>query len=187
MLSGLKSTLSQYENQANKCRDLFVKKMSDYGTSWRVLRLSSVVDQLYIKAKRIRTLEEGVEAKIADSIWSEYVGIVNYSLMALIQLELGDSELEGQEERVVERYDFYFKTAKELMVAKNNDYGEAWRLMQRSSLTDLVLVKILRVKQIVANSGKTLVSEGLDANFLDMVNYGIFAMIKMDEEKELQI
>lgn len=180
----MNSTLSQYTNEASKCRDLFVKKMSDYGTSWRVLRLSSVVDQLYIKAKRIRTLEEGVEAKVGDSIWSEYVGIVNYSLMSLIQLELGSSEADGQEDLVLERYDHYLKTAKQLMIAKNNDYGEAWRLMQRSSLTDLVLVKILRVKQIVLNAGKTLVSEGLDANFLDMVNYGVFAMIKMEEDKE---
>ncbi|MCB0686008.1 MAG: DUF1599 domain-containing protein [Saprospiraceae bacterium] len=157
--------------------------MMDYGTAWRILRLSSLADQLYIKARRIRTLEETEEAKVSDPIPAEYIGIVNYALMALIQLEMGPSEEDIENAAVIQLYDQKFKTTKALMLAKNHDYGEAWRFMQISSLTDLILVKILRVKQILQNKGQTLVSEGLDANFMDMVNYALFALIKLEEQQ----
>lgn len=179
----MSQTLEQYDQEARKCRDLFTKKMLDYGTAWRILRLSSLADQLFIKAKRIRTLEETGEAKVADPVISEYVGIVNYSIMALIQLDLGTSEQDMQPDEVGERYDFHLQNAKNLMIAKNHDYGEAWRLMQLTSLTDLILMKILRVKQILQNEGQTLVSEGLDANFMDMINYALFALIKLEEKQ----
>jgi hypothetical protein len=183
-ISALSQTLEQYNAEARKCRDLFSKKMVDYGTAWRILRLSSLADQLFIKARRIRTLEEGIEARVADPVFLEYVGIVNYALMALIQLEWGASEKAQDFDLIQERYDHYLEEARNLMLAKNHDYGEAWRLMSRTSLTDLILMKILRVKQILQHEGQTLVSEGLDANFLDMINYALFALIKMEEEKQ---
>ncbi|NND32863.1 MAG: DUF1599 domain-containing protein [Saprospiraceae bacterium] len=158
--------------------------MIDYGTAWRVLRIPSLVDQMFIKAKRIRTLEEEGESMVADPIFEEYIGIVNYGLMALIQLELGVDENESDETVIQSRYDYYLNNTRQLMIAKNHDYGEAWRLMQRTSLTDLILMKMLRVKQIMQNQGKTLVSEGLEANFMDMINYAIFALIKMQDEKQ---
>ena len=176
-------TLEQYDLEAQKCRDLFLKKMIDYGTAWRILRLSSLVDQLYIKAKRIRTLEEGVVARVDDPIFSEYIGIVNYSIMALIQMEQGTSEVEVSTIEAERLYDRHLTAARDLMIAKNHDYGEAWRLMQLTSLTDLILMKILRVKQILQNEGHTLVSEGMDANFMDMINYALFALIKMKEKQ----
>ena len=174
-------TLEQYDQEVRRCRDLFEKKMVDYGTAWRILRLSSLADQLFIKAKRIRTLEETGEAKVADPVISEYIGIVNYSIMALIQLELGSSEDAIAPAEVQKYYDQHLENTRHLMIAKNHDYGEAWRLMQISSLTDLILMKILRVKQILQNEGQTLVSEGLDANFMDMANYAIFALIKLEQ------
>ncbi len=183
-ISALSQTLEQYNAEARKCRDLFSKKMVDYGTAWRILRLSSLADQLFIKARRIRTLEEGIEARVADPIFLEYVGIVNYALMALIQLEWGASEEPQDFDLIQKRYDHYLEEARNLMLAKNHDYGEAWRLMSRTSLTDLILMKILRVKQILQHKGQTLVSEGLDANFLDMINYALFALIRMEEEKQ---
>lgn len=157
--------------------------MADYGTAWRILRLSSLVDQLYIKTRRIRTLEEAGAQKIDEGIESEYVGIVNYSIMALIQLELGSNIDQGDMEpqEVLASYDHYQQSARNLMMAKNHDYGEAWRSMQVTSLTDLILMKIHRLKQILHNDGKTLVSEGADASFYDMINYAIFALIKMEE------
>ena len=158
--------------------------MQDYGTAWRVLRLTSLVDQILIKTNRIRTLEESDGQKIEDSIESEYVGIVNYALMALIQLDLGhaQTELTNDPQDIQQRYDDHVLATRELMLAKNHDYGEAWRLMSPSSLTDMILMKIYRLKQIMQNDGKTLVSEGLDANFMDMINYAIFALIKMQEK-----
>jgi hypothetical protein len=158
--------------------------MIDYGTAWRILRISSLIDQLFIKAKRIRTLEEGDVALVEDPISGEYVGIVNYGVMALIQLELGVDEAESDTQLIQILYDKFLDASRSLMMAKNHDYGEAWRLMNRSSLTDLILMKILRVKQIMQNKGKTLVSEGLDANFMDIINYALFALIKMEEEKQ---
>lgn len=177
-------TDQQFDKALQHCRDLFEKKMIDYGTAWRIMRLASLVDQLYIKANRIRTLEEAAEQKVGDSIESEYVGIVNYSIMALIQLEWEPTDEPQQDAvEVLSAYDHYARAAKGLMLAKNHDYGEAWRMMQRTSLTDLILMKIYRLKQILQNQGKTLVSEGVDANFMDMINYAIFALIKMEEQK----
>ncbi|MDH3648041.1 MAG: DUF1599 domain-containing protein [Saprospiraceae bacterium] len=175
-------TQVQYLQEAAKCRDLFVRKMEDYGTAWRILRLSSLVDQIFIKAKRIRNLEENEMQMVEDAIDSEYMGIVNYGLMALIQKDCGiDDEMSMPKEKVIEQYDKYLGHAKELMLLKNHDYGEAWRTMNRSSLTDLILMKVLRTRQIMSNEGKTIASEGIDANFLDMINYALFALIKITE------
>ncbi len=176
-------TVEQYNREAEACRGLFAKKMIDYGTAWRVLRLSSLIDQLYIKAKRIRTLEEKGEALVDDPVRDEYIGIVNYSLMALVQMELGSADDHANHETIQQRYDFYLAKTKKLMLAKNHDYGEAWRSMQQTSFTDLILMKILRIKRILENDGKTLVSEGLDSSFHDMINYALFAMIKLEEAK----
>ncbi|NND09511.1 MAG: DUF1599 domain-containing protein [Saprospiraceae bacterium] len=177
-------TTQQYDMVSSKCRALFVKKMHDYGTAWRVLRLSSLVDQILIKTNRIRTLEESEEQRIEDSIDSEYVGIVNYSLMALIQLDLGHTDTEGVDDAqdIQQRYDDHAQATRQLMLAKNHDYGEAWRLMSPSSLTDMILMKIYRLKQIIQNDGNTLVSEGIEANFMDMINYAIFALIKLQRK-----
>ncbi|MBK8501919.1 MAG: DUF1599 domain-containing protein [Saprospiraceae bacterium] len=161
--------------------------MIDYGTAWRILRLTSLVDQLYIKAKRIRTLEEGVIAQVDEPIFAEYIGIVNYSIMALIQMEQGTSEAGVSCDEAERLYDRHLTAARSLMIAKNHDYGEAWRLMQLTSLTDLILMKILRVKQILLNEGQTLVSEGIEANFMDMMNYALFALIKMKEKQNMAV
>jgi len=176
------NTVQQYDQVAGQCRDIFLKKLKDYGTAWRVLRSSSLTDQLYIKAKRIRTIEETGNRKVEEGVGSEFIGIVNYSIMALIQLELGLSEeTQMQNSKVISIYDNYLLKAKNLMENKNHDYGEAWREMRISSLTDLILQKLLRIKQIENNQGKTLISEGIDANYLDMINYAVFALIKLNE------
>lgn len=179
------NTSKQYDNSVKICQDVFNKKMQDYGTAWRVLRTSSLTDQLYIKAKRIRSIEEKGSSRVDEGIQPEFVGIVNYSVMALVQLELGYSEDTELDPTVAKGlYEKYIVTAKSLMENKNHDYDEAWREMRISSLTDLILQKILRIKQIEDNKGKTLISEGIDANYLDMVNYSIFALIKMEEEND---
>jgi hypothetical protein len=173
-------TSQEYDSVIAVCRSLFFKKTKDYGTAWRILRLSSITDQLFIKAQRIRTLEEKKVSKIADDITSEYIGIVNYCAIALMQVHLTDSapnELDPK--RVESLFDQYVNDTKELMFAKNHDYGEAWREMRISSLTDLILMKILRVKQIEDNLGHTLASEGITANYQDMLNYAVFALIKL--------
>jgi hypothetical protein len=173
------STIEEYERQIAKCRELFVKKTHDYGTSWRVLRISSLIDQIFIKAQRIRSIEEKGEQKIGDSITGEYIGIINYAIITLMQLELGSSYSDDiPNERLFALYDKYARQAEELMAAKNHDYGEAWREMWISSFTDLILSKLLRVRQILTNEGKTLVSEGIDANLYDMINYAVFALIR---------
>lgn len=178
-----KKTLDQYQEQLARCRDIFVKKTKDYGTAWRILRPASLTDQLFIKAKRIRSIEEKGEQRIEEGVGSEYIGLINYSIMALIQLELDESAgLELELKEVTALYDQYAQATFELMKAKNHDYGEAWRDMRRSSLTDLILMKILRTKQIEDNNGQTLISEGLDANYQDMINYAVFALIKISEE-----
>ena len=175
-------TSAQYDKAAAGCQEIFEKKMLDYGTAWRVMRSSSLTDQLYIKAKRIRSIEEKGESKVDEGIQPEFIGIVNYAVMALVQLELGYSEDTNlPAEEAIKLYEKYVQTAKSLMQNKNHDYDEAWREMRVSSLTDLILQKLLRIKQIEDNKGKTLISEGVDANYLDMVNYAIFALIKMDE------
>lgn len=176
------TTFEQYLQETSACRTLFLKKNKDYGTAWRILRPTSLTDQLFIKAKRIRSIEMNGEMKIQEGVRSEYVGLINYCLMALIQLELPeDAPLELDTTRLTDLYDHYHQATFELMKAKNHDYGEAWREMRISSLTDLILMKLLRVKQIEDNKGATLVSEGLDANYQDIINYAVFALIKLTE------
>ncbi len=175
-------TLAQYDHELNICRNLFLKKMQDYGTAWRILRTSSLTDQLFIKARRIRQIEETQFQKIADKIEDEYRGLVNYSLMALIQLGAEkEMPLNLPAEKVLELFDKNAEDVRSLMIAKNTDYGEAWRDMRISSLADLILMKILRIKQIEDNSGATLVSEGVTANYHDIINYAIFALIKIND------
>jgi len=180
----LEKTLLQYQKATAVAKDIFIKKTKDYGTAWRILRPSSLTDQLFIKASRIRSIQEKGIAKVEDPIDLEFVGIINYSVMALIQLEHTDlSELEMPVDQVDELYAHYIKVAEDLMQSKNHDYGEAWRDMRVSSITDLILMKLLRVKKIEGNNGQTIISEGLDANYLDMINYAVFAMILLDEQK----
>ncbi len=178
----MQNTSEQYDNVINNCRDLFQKKMKDYGSAWRILRLPSLTDQIYIKAQRIRSLQENDIRKVDEGERSEFIGIINYSIMALIQLELGIAdEPDLSESKALTLFDKHVAETKSLMENKNHDYGEAWREMRVSSLTDLILQKLLRVKQIEDNKGKTLVSEGIDANYQDMVNYAVFAMIHLQE------
>ena len=177
-------TLKQYDSITDKCKDIFSKKMEDYGTAWRVLRPSSITDQLYIKAKRISTIEQTGENKVGEDVVSEYVAIVNYCVMGLVQLELGPSDSnELSKKKVFSIYENHIKEARELMINKNSDYGEAWREMRVSSITDLILMKLHRTKQIEDNKGETLISEGIDANYQDMINYAIFAMILLSETR----
>lgn len=179
----MKDTSKQYDEVIEKCKDIFSKKTKDYGTAWRILRVSSLTDQIFIKANRIRTIQETGVNKVGEDIDSEFIGIINYCVMALIQLELvGDKRMELPVDETVGLYSKYAKEAKCLMERKNHDYGEAWRDMRISSLTDLILMKILRVKQIEDNQGKTIISEGIDANYFDMINYAVFAMILMNEK-----
>lgn len=178
----MQNTSEQYDAVIKICRDLFQKKMTDYGCAWRILRLPSLTDQIFIKAQRIRGLQQNAVQKVDEGERSEFIGIINYSIMALIQLELGVSEQPDLlEKKAFALYDKHISETKSLMENKNHDYGEAWRDMRVSSLTDLILQKLLRVKQIEDNKGKTLVSEGIDANYQDMVNYAVFAMIHLNE------
>jgi len=177
------NTSQQYDEVIAACKSIFEKKMHDYGSAWRVLRTSSLTDQLYIKAKRIRSIEEKGISKVNEGVEEEFIAIVNYSIMALIQLEKGYSEDTNMPiEEVLENYKYYVDTAKSLMESKNHDYDEAWREMRTSSLTDMILQKLLRIKQIEDNKGKTIASEGIDANYLDIMNYAIFALIQMNEK-----
>ncbi len=172
------TTDEQYDNAVNKCREIFLKKTKDYGTSWRVYRTISIADQIYIKARRIRNIQEKGIQRIDDDIIAEFKGILNYSVIGLIQLGIHDDELEELPfEQAMQLYDGIIDQAKKLMHDKNHDYGEAWRNMSQESFTDLILAKILRIKQIVQNEGKTLISEGIDANFFDILNYAVFALI----------
>lgn len=178
----MQNTSKQYDAVVAKCRALFVNKMSDYGSAWRILRLPSLTDQIFIKAQRIRSLQQNAVRKVDEGEVSEFIGIINYCVMALIQLEKGVVEQPDMDtEEATKLYDEKVALTKELMMNKNHDYGEAWRDMRVSSLTDLILQKLLRVKQIEDNSGKTIVSEGIDANYQDMINYAIFAMIHLGE------
>ncbi len=175
-------TALEYTNVMNVCRDIFSKKTKDYGTAWRILRTSSLTDQIFIKAQRIRTIQETGENRVGESVEDEFRAIVNYCIMALIQIrETELTELELESEQAVALYEKYAKEAFDLMQKKNHDYGEAWRDMRVSSLTDLILMKILRVKQIEDNNGRTLISEGIDANYFDMLNYSVFALIHLTE------
>lgn len=173
-------TSQEYDKVIAVCRSLFVNKMKDYGSAWRILRLPSLTDQIFIKAQRIRSLQENEVRKVDEDETGEFIGIINYSIMALIQLELGVADQPDLNvEEAIDLYDAKVKVTKDLMENKNHDYGEAWREMRVSSLTDLILQKLLRVKQIEDNKGKTLVSEGIDANYQDMINYAVFALILM--------
>jgi len=175
-------TIQQFDHIIEKCHDVFLKKMKDYGTAWRILRIRSVTDQIFIKAQRIRSIEEKGTSKIADDISSEFIGIINYCAMGLIQLELGSSDDELPADLANQMYLKSIRKAKDLMLAKNHDYGEAWRQMRISSYTDLILMKIKRIKQIEDNKGQTLISEGVDANYLDIINYAVFGLIKLEFE-----
>ena len=178
----------QYDAVVKQCKDIFLKKMKDYGTAWRILRTTSLTDQIFIKANRIRSIEEKGNQKVDDDIKGEYIGIINYCVIALIQQDLEkDTRIEIPYEEVASLYEKHLSATKKLMEDKNHDYGEAWRDMRVSSLTDLILMKILRVKQIEDNKGKTLISEGTDANYMDMINYSVFAMIRLDEEKKKSV
>lgn len=179
------NTSEQYDTVVKICRELFQKKMQDYGSAWRILRLPSLTDQIYIKAQRIRSLQENKVRKVEEDERSEFIGIINYSVMALVQLQKGvvdQPDLSPSE--AVALFDEHISIAKALMENKNHDYGEAWRDMRVSSLTDLILQKLLRVKRIEDNKGKTLVSEGIDANYQDMINYAVFAMILIDSKEQ---
>ncbi|MGJ8685222.1 MAG: DUF1599 domain-containing protein [Nonlabens sp.] len=179
----MSQTSQQYDAVITTCRDLFSKKMKDYGSAWRILRLPSLTDQIFIKAQRIRGLQTLAESKVDEGQESEFIGIINYSIMALVQLEKGVVEQPDLSlEESLELYDQHVAVTKQLMMDKNHDYGEAWRDMRVSSLTDLILQKLLRVKQIEDNEGKTIVSEGLDANYQDLINYAVFAMIHLADK-----
>lgn len=173
-------TTQEYNTVIQHCKDLFLKKTKDYGTAWRILRLTSITDQIYIKAQRIRTLEVKKVSKVGEDVRDEYVGIINYCVIALMQLELGeDGEENLNYDFVAAKYDEKVNETRDLMFAKNHDYGEAWRDMRTSSMTDLILMKLHRVKQMEDNNGVTLVSEGFAANYQDMLNYSVFALIKL--------
>ena len=178
----MQDTKLQFETIIGICRDLYIKKLKDYGPSWRIMRPESITDQIFIKARRIRTLETVGNAQVDEGIFPEFIGIVNYGVIGLIQLELGNTITEDiDNDTAIALYDKYITKTKELMYAKNHDYGEAWRLMRVNSYTDLILMKLFRTKQIEDNKGKTLVSEGVDANYMDMINYSLFALIKYSD------
>lgn len=178
------TTNIQYDDVIKSCKDIFIKKARDYGTAWRVLRTISIVDQIFIKAQRVRTIQEKGQQRVADDIAAEFSGIINYAVIGLIQLGLPASAPEEMDIAGVSvLYDQYVNAAKKLMQDKNHDYGEAWRSMSQESFVDLILMKLQRIRQILSNEGKTLVSEGIDANYDDIINYSVFALILMNEEK----
>ena len=178
----MEQTITEYDSIIKKCKDIFAKKMKDYGSAWRILRINSLTDQIFIKAQRIRSIEQKGFQKIEEGAKNEFIGIVNYAIIGLIQLDIGISEQAEDMDynEVMNIFDKHANIAKALMLDKNHDYGEAWRDMRVSSLTDLILQKLLRVKQIEDNEGSTLISEGVDANYLDMLNYAVFALIKLE-------
>lgn len=180
------STIGDFQIAIDKCRQIFEKKLKDYGTSWRVMRPSSLTDQIYIKARRIRSIEEkgGENARVKEGIEPEFIGIVNYSAIALIQLKLGSGEQLPADE-ALRLYNQEIRESTELMLAKNHDYDEAWRHMRVSSFTDIILQKLLRTKEIESNGGRTLISEGVDANYRDMINYALFALIKLADGEQV--
>lgn len=180
----MSKTNQQYDHVSAICRDIYRKKLKDYGASWRILRQTSVTDQIFIKANRIRSIETKGVNKVGEDVKGELIAIVNYGIIGLIQLELGQTTCEDLKvEKALELYDKYIGESKELMLAKNHDYDEAWRLMRPQSYTDLILQKIHRTKQIEDNQGKTLISEGVDANYFDMINYAVFGLIKIEFEE----
>ncbi len=175
-------TIQQYENEVKKCEEIFFKKNKDYGTAWQILRPKSITDQILIKALRIRSIEEKQENKVGESIENEFIGIYNYCIIGLIQFENYPESPEIELQKLQEMYHLHSLKTKDLMLIKNHDYGEAWREMRTSSFTDLILMKINRTKQIEDNQGKTLISEGIDANYQDMMNYSIFALINLNSK-----
>lgn len=178
----MQKTLTQYDDAVKSCKDIFIKKMHDYGTAWRILRVSSITDQIFIKAQRIRSIEEKGTKKVDEDVSADFVGIYNYAVIALIQLHLKDDARTEVPPKEIEGYfDKHTNYARRLMQDKNHDYGEAWRDMRISSLTDLILMKLLRIKQIEDHKGQTLISEGIDANYYDLMNYAIFALIRLTE------
>lgn len=180
----MNQTNHQYDQAILLCRQIFLQKTKDYGTSWRVLRIISIADQLFIKARRIRTLQEKEQQRVGEDIAGEFRAMVNYGVIGLIQLDLPGDEVEDRSvEEVTSWYDEKVALARSTMQDKNHDYGEAWRDMSQESFVDLILMKILRIRQIVANDGKTLVSEGIDSNFIDIINYSLFALILIGEGK----
>ena len=180
----MNDTLRQYENTVKGCRDIFLKKTADYGTSWRVLRMISILDQLYIKAKRIRTIQEKGSQRVGEDIRGEFQAIVNYGVIGLIQLDMKEEDAEDLSiDKTAAFYDEKISFVKKIMENKNHDYGEAWREMSQESFVDLILMKLQRMRQILANDGKTLISEGIDANLTDIINYAIFALIGIAEER----
>ena len=182
----MQKTIVQYDEIISNCRQLFIRKMNDYGSAWRILRLSSLTDQIFIKAQRIRSLQEHSIRKVDENESSEFIGIINYSIIALIQMEKGTADhADMTVEEAARHYDKKIAETKALMQDKNHDYGEAWRDMRISSLTDLILQKLLRIKQIEDNQGKTLVSEGIDANYQDIINYAVFALILLSEKESV--
>lgn len=177
-------TNQQYDEVVQSCRDIFLKKTSDYGTSWRVLRPISIMDQIFIKAQRIRTIQETKTNKVGEDITGEFKAMVNYGVIGLIQLDLKQATVEDLPVAEVEiLYNQKIRFVKNIMEAKNHDYGEAWRSLSQESLVDLILVKLIRIRQILQNDGKTLISEGIDANYVDIINYSIFALILIQEGK----
>jgi hypothetical protein len=180
----MEKTIEQFNKAVGDCAKIFLLKTKDYGTAWRILRTSSITDQIFIKANRIRTIQENGEQKINEGIESEFVGIVNYAVIGLMQLDMKNEErMELPYAEVEQKFNKVIEDAKALMNNKNTDYGEAWRSMRVSSITDLILMKIYRIRQIEDNKGKTLISEGIDASYFDIINYAIFALILMSEEK----
>lgn len=181
----MNNTDKQFDEAIAQCKDIFTKKLYDYGGAWRIMRSESVTDQIFIKAKRIRSLEIKKESMVGEGIKPEFIGIVNYAVIGLIQLKYGASDhIDMQPDEIVKLYDEYVSEAKNLMFAKNHDYDEAWRSMRISSYTDLILMKINRTKEIEDHKGKTLISEGVDANYFDMLNYAVFGLIKIAEGEE---
>ena len=177
-------TTNQYDSAIAACKDIFIKKMKDYGSAWRILRISSITDQIFIKAQRIRSIEDKGTQKINEGIKDEYIGIVNYAIIALTQLELGkEDNMEVPIDSVKKHFDKHAAEAKSLMENKNFDYDEAWRQMRISSLTDIILMKLLRIKQIEDHDGETIISEGIGANYYDIINYAVFALIRLEEGK----
>ena len=183
----MSSTNKQYDAVIAQCREMFISKMGDYGPNWRILRPQTLTDQILIKAKRIRTIEINGSSMVGEEIWPEYVGIINYGIMELIQLDKGYSEeVDMTCDQVTLLYDQYINATKTLMIAKNTDYGEAWRLMRDQSYTDMILSKLQRIKEIENKGGKTRVSEGIDANIQDIINYAVFALIKHNERQDAE-
>ena len=177
----MEQTIAEFDSIIKKCEDIFAKKMKDYGSAWRILRTSSLTDQIFIKAQRIRSIEQKGSQRVDEGVVSEFIGIVNYSIIGLIQLDLAivEQSEELDFDTSMNLFEKYALKSKNLMLDKNHDYGEAWKDMRVSSLTDLILQKLLRVKQIENNDRSTLISEGIDANYLDMLNYAVFALIKL--------